>query len=59
MSAFVIVFFKDDLWWFQEQGHSGRFTEGGFATKQGAIKAATEQCGADVRIQINDMDDQK
>ena len=50
--VFVIVFFKDDLWWFQDQGHSSRETDGGFASKQAAIKSAAEKYGENVRIEV-------
>ncbi len=59
MSAFVIVWFDKDLWWYQAQGHSGRTTEGGFATKAGAIKAAAAELGEDVRIQVDEPGEKK
>lgn len=54
MSAWVIIWLEDDLWWFQEQAVCGRITKGGFATKQAAIKAAAKEFGDDVRITVNE-----
>ncbi len=53
MSAFVIVWFENDLWWYQQQGVCGRTIEGGYATKAAAIKAAATDLGDDVRIEVN------
>lgn len=54
MNAWAIVWFENDLWWYQGQGHCGRTTKGGFVTKRAAIEAAAKDYGADVLITVNE-----